>query len=35
VGLTEAVIKLNGRCIRERVIMVSEARPGRTAVNAA
>jgi RNA recognition motif-containing protein len=31
VGLADAVTKLNGQCIRERVIMVSEARPGRTA----
>lgn len=30
-GTKDAVARLNGQCIRERVIMVSEARRGRTA----
>jgi RNA recognition motif-containing protein len=35
VGIADAVNKLNGQSIRERVIMVSEARAGRTAASAA
>jgi RNA recognition motif-containing protein len=33
--LTDAVRKLNGQSIRERVVMVSAARPGKTAATAA